>query len=65
MTTPTPKRVFVVIPRQAGRRLLLDHLRQHGLTGLPLPAINPPHPGDTHTGPPRYDPPHTSKQDPQ
>lgn len=65
MTTPAPKRVFVVIPRPHGRGTLLDHIIRHGIAapGQPLPA--PETPADTHTAPPHYDPPPTTKQDPR
>lgn len=62
MTTPTPKRVFVVIPRPRGRGMLLDHIIRHGIAAPGQPA---PSPAGTHTAPPRYDPPPTTKQDPR
>lgn len=55
MTNPSPKRAFSATPHQTGRRPLLNHLRQHGLEA----------PGHLPVSPPRYDPPRTSKQDPQ
>lgn len=60
MTTPTPKRVFVVLPRPCGRGTLLDHIIRHGTAAPGQPA---PSPAGTHTAPPRYDPPHASKRD--
>lgn len=60
MTTPTPKRVFVVIPRQHGRGTLLEHIIRHGTAAPGLPRPNP---AGAHTAPRRYDPPRTSKQD--
>jgi len=62
MTGPTPKRVFVIIPRPHGRGTLLDHIIRHGTAAPGQPA---PSPAGTHTAPPRYDPPPTTKQDPQ
>ena len=65
MTTPTPKRAFFVIPRQHRRGTLLEYIIRHGIAAPGQPPPKPEAPGDTHTGQPRYDPPHTSKQDPQ
>ena len=63
MTSPSPERVFFATLGQAEWRSLLGHLRQRGLESLKHPPVIPPRPADTHTAPPRYDPPHTSKQD--
>lgn len=60
MTTPTPKRVFVVIPRPRGRGMLLEHIIRHGIAAPGQPTPRPETPGDTHTDPPRI-----SKQDPR
>lgn len=42
---------------------ILDHIIRHGITTPGQPAPRPELPGDTHTDPPRYDPPHASKRD--
>lgn len=65
MTGPTPKHAFFVIPRPRGRGMLLDHIIRHGIAAPGQPPPAPETPGDTHTGPPRYDPPPATKQDPQ
>lgn len=63
MTTPTPKHAFFVIPRPHGRGTLLDHIIRRGIAAAAQPTPRPETPGDTHTDPPRYDPPHASKRD--
>ena len=65
MTDTNPKRAFFVIPRPCGRGTLLDHIIRHGIAAPGQPPPRPVTPGDTHAGPPRYDPPPTNTQDPQ
>ena len=65
MTNPSPERASFATLNQAKWRSLLDHLRQRGLKSLNHLPVIPPRPAGTHTAPPRYDPPHTTKQDPR
>lgn len=64
MTSPSPERVSFATLGQAEWRSLLGHL-QHGLKSPSHLPVIPPLSAGTHTAPRRYDPPRTSKQDPQ
>lgn len=65
MTDPSPEHVSFPAFTQAEWRSLFGRLAGGNLGSRDhLPGI-PPHPGDTHTAPPHYDPPRTTKQDPR
>ena len=65
MTDPSPERSSLPALTQAEWRSLFGRLAGGNLESLNHPPGIPPHPGDTHTAPRRYDPPRTNKQDPR
>lgn len=65
MTSPSPERVSFAALGQAEWWSLLDRLAGDNLESLNHLPVIPPRPAGTHTSPPHYDPPCTSKQDPR